>query len=505
MPTGFKNRLRSCAARAVTALFFVVVLSAAAVAQTIPCPVSANTTVSDVSYNASTVCVVQSGVTLTVASSGTLNNVGPGATGGTITNDGTFTNDGNFFNEKSTLTNFGSVFNNGDISGGTVTNTGILDNFGSMSGDSSGPLVLNNAGNLTNVGLLESGGFGSVTASTNTLGATINNTNAAILDIGGPFNNNGTIENFGGGNLTVDLGGTVTNAGNLKNDAGATLSNNGTLINNPGANLVNNGTLTTNGGFENLGILTNSGNSVLDVASGTTLANSGAIANSGVVVVEVGSVLSNLAGGSYIQTAGSLTSTYVAGTMNSVSPVQIQGGELLGSGTINGNVDNAAGLVSPGDSGIPGVLTINGSYSQGLDGALQIFLNGAAPGDFNVLDVSGLATLDGTVEIDVAPGFTPEAGDDFTFLLFGSLSGDFAHFDFDDCPTDDTCSEVVGANSLSLDILGPTSGGGGSGGSVPTPEPSTTALLAFGLLFLSGLVWMRRGAAPGRACARTMS
>jgi hypothetical protein len=105
-----------------------------------------------------------------------------------------------------------------------------------------------------------------------------------------------------------------------------------------------------------------------------------------------------------------------------------------------------------------------------------------------VLDVSGLATLDGTVDFSALSGFTPAAGDDFTFLLFGSLSGKFATIDFSNwtCPTGDGCDVVYGANSVTFDIDGPNPSEGSGGGVTSTPEPGSFALLGTALLALAG-------------------
>jgi hypothetical protein len=89
-------------------------------------------------------------------------------------------------------------------------------------------------------------------------------------------------------------------------------------------------------------------------------------------------------------------------------------------------------------------------------------------------------------------GFHPATGDDFTFLLFAGKSGDFSDIVFTDwtCPTGDTCSEVLGRGTLSLDISGSGGGGGGGGGGSAVPEPPTWLLTALGLFSL--ILWRRR-------------
>jgi hypothetical protein len=106
--------------------------------------------------------------------------------------------------------------------------------------------------------------------------------------------------------------------------------------------------------------------------------------------------------------------------------------------------------------------------------------------------VSGLVTLDGTLDFFAFPGFNPQVGEDFTFLLFGSLSGEFAKVDFTGwtCPIGDVCDVVYGTHSISLDIdaMGTGGGGGdggnGGGGGTNVPEPGTAALLMSALAFI---------------------
>ena len=102
-------------------------------------------------------------------------------------------------------------------------------------------------------------------------------------------------------------------------------------------------------------------------------------------------------------------------------------GTCSGSGTIGGNVDNN-GTVAPGNS--PGILTVDGDYTQGSGGRLLIEIDGSVPGDeHDKLVVSGAANLDGTLEVLL--GFTPAADDSFDILDAGSVSGNFSNFVMD--------------------------------------------------------------------------
>jgi hypothetical protein len=542
-PAGSKSFHRySIQAAAIVALW--VVLSGAASAQ-ITCPVTTNTSISSTVDNTASTCVINSGVTLSIASGGSLENIGPTLNSNAVViNDGTLTVNGEFANQdftflgSGTLTNFGTVFNNNVIQGGTVTNAAIFDNFGSL-GAPFFPVQLNNAGILTNAGTISVNG---VTGGTNAAGATINNTGS--LDAPN-FTNNGRLENFSGGTLSIVSidSVTFTNSATLINDAGGTINISSQFENEAGASVTNNGSITVSGfSLDNFGTFTNNGHlstanplglianpgtlnnygtidlngsgmqsvgSILNAAGATfntdssgillqgTLDNRGAISITGTggINIDPGGALINEAGSSYVQTAGF---TNVNGTLTTIPTVQIQGGVLAGNFTINGAVNNSGGNVQPGEAfpfEVPGTLTENGDYTQGSSGTLTIELGGSAPGDFSVLDVSGLASLDGTIDFDAINGFMPSAGDDFTFLLFDSLSGNFSSLDVTNwlCPTVDTCSIVTGAHSMSLDITGPSGGGGGG---TTTPEPASLILLG------TGFIWIALG---GRKLRRSIA
>ena len=94
-------------------------------------------------------------------------------------------------------------------------------------------------------------------------------------------------------------------------------------------------------------------------------------------------------------------------------------GFFQGTGVVNGNVINS-GTVSPGNS--PGTLTVNGNYTQNADGTLRIEVAGRSPGQFDLLTVSGHASLAGRLQLVRVGGFKLRVGDRITFLTAGDGS-----------------------------------------------------------------------------------
>jgi hypothetical protein len=163
--------------------------------------------------------------------------------------------------------------------------------------------------------------------------------------------------------------------------------------------------------FTNQGIVQTKTGGSLSITSPT-------VTSSGTVDVQGGTSLS--ISSVYTQTAGS---TSVNGTLADSNGVNIQGGALSGAGTINGNMANA-GQVNPGNS--PGTLTISGNYTQSPTGVLNIELGGTPAGQFDLVQVSGTAILDGTLNVILVGGFVPSTGNSFTIMTFASQTGDFA-------------------------------------------------------------------------------
>jgi hypothetical protein len=209
--------------------------------------------------------------------------------------------------------------------------------------------------------------------------------------------------------------------------------------------MENQGTLTALDSAELTGGVANSG--TLNIQSGDvsvtpadstvpTVSNTGAltVSNFGALTVTGGDFATSgtvsLAGfggivvaGNYTQTAGK---TQLANGLLTVGGlVDLEGGGVAGMGVINANVLNNAEL-DVGQPGSPGVLTIVGDYTQTSGGTLVIEIGGPnAVTDFDQLDITGQATLDGTLTVTLINGFQPNSGEGFTVLTFGSGSGSF--------------------------------------------------------------------------------
>lgn len=120
---------------------------------------------------------------------------------------------------------------------------------------------------------------------------------------------------------------------------------------------------------------------------------------------------------------GPLGALRVNGTLTNQATVTIQG-TLSGFGTITGDVTND-GTVAPGSP--LGILSIHGNYLQTPGGRLNIELAGVNVGtQYDQLNVAGVATLQGVLNIAAVNDFLYKSGNTFRPLLFGTRLNDFA-------------------------------------------------------------------------------
>lgn len=101
-----------------------------------------------------------------------------------------------------------------------------------------------------------------------------------------------------------------------------------------------------------------------------------------------------------------------------------RGSIFTGSGTIDGQVENVAGTIAPSDAAGVGVgqIEIEGRLSNSTDGTLQFDIGGLDPeSQHDQILIDGSVALAGTLEVVLAPGFQPKAGDRFTLIAQSDL------------------------------------------------------------------------------------
>jgi autotransporter-associated beta strand protein len=115
----------------------------------------------------------------------------------------------------------------------------------------------------------------------------------------------------------------------------------------------------------------------------------------------------------------------IDGSISSNASVQRRA-TLAGIGTVDGNLVNNGGTISPGASaGVPGTLTVTGNYTTAPRSAATLFIQlaGQNADQISVLNVEGNATLGGFLEVALIQGFIPQIGQSFTFINYASYTG----------------------------------------------------------------------------------
>lgn len=323
------------------------------------------------------------------------------------------------------------------VSGGTVTSsgTGFIRGAGPGAGGgtlsdvtNTGHVAIGNGEELTLAGTFTNNG--SVTLASTGSGAILRLADGTTLGGAGAvtLSNNGT--NYimgvnGGEHVTIAPGATIHGAGNIS--PGFSGGSNMIKITNQGLidADISGSALTirteqfTNTALTNAGTLRASNGATLSFTGTSTLTNNG-----GTLTASAGSTISDAGGNTLLQTDGAIDLD--GGTISFPLGVDLNGGQLIGTGTFNGPIRNNGGIVGPGHS--PGQITINGNYTQGSSGVLNIEIGGNTAGTgYDQLVVHRTATLGGTLNISLINGYRPAVGDVFTILAPNSVTGEFDH------------------------------------------------------------------------------
>lgn len=322
-----------------------------------------------------------------------------------------------------------------NIAGGTITDTGNFDVAINGSGTpGGGPTVNVTGGTISGNPMIlsqpwidfsgaGSGTFRLVGASSvftgSILSGTIGSNDHVIADArafpsyggGTVLNINSNVTNDGTLDVTDSDSSGSSVAANLEVGSGDTLTNDGTVNFDPGPGSI--GTRTLSGALSN-----DSGHAInVNFPVGVGPSQPPQLTNAGDVEVGSGQTL-NLSG-SYTQSSG-ITNLGGSGAQLVVPGTLLNGGQLIGSGTVQGDLSNGA-TVAPSPS--PATISVTGNYTQSSAGTLstQVTSTGA-----DKLAVTGTAALDGTLQVSTASGFSPSVGQQFQVLSGSSVSGTFA-------------------------------------------------------------------------------
>jgi hypothetical protein len=110
-----------------------------------------------------------------------------------------------------------------------------------------------------------------------------------------------------------------------------------------------------------------------------------------------------------------------------------------------GHLEHNSGII---EAGVGGVISVEGKLdlSTSASGTVRTVVGGLSAGQFGQVQVTGNASLNGTLQVALSGGFQPTIGQVFRPLTYGSLTGAFANIDGQNV----TYSSAYGATGLTL-------------------------------------------------------
>ncbi len=462
--------------------------------------------------------------------------------GGNLNNTGTIGLGGGaaFLQVNGTASNSGTISFTGDSeTGGSYAHFGSLVNSGTieMEGQEDGASSFSVNGDANNSGTIRSslhygGGFsvggnlnnsGLITVAGLEVGNNLSNSGSMQLsydaEIGGNFINSGDFSFSGlfGDLSTLGIHGNLTNSGQFTADGSYGTTNvniGGRLFNTPtGTVLLTDGMTVFNAGsVVNQGTLSLGWGNTFNVTGGP---HAGASALSGFTntgIVNIGPYSTLNVVGNYTQIAGQ-TNLYETGTLQ----VQGRGMAVFAGGSVYSELGTISAPVFSNAAMTFYQLSILGNYTQGPNGSLAFDIFGTEPGEYDQLNISGHAQLNGLMTVDLIHGFLPQIGNTFDIMNFASESGTFSmvlglpingeeHFVLEYNPTDLTLDVVsgplLGADNDGTILIASNVAPGSTSGitfgtasdyspSSSTPEPGSLLLFGSGLLCVAYSVHRR--------------
>ena len=386
---------------------------------------------------------------------------------------------------------------NPDYSDSLTVNSGSPSTSGLLYICDGGSVTFNNSGTTgsfhgmlsaghTGIGTLDIKNGAAVTSAAGYIGYTVGSTGTATVDGSGSTWDTGSyslnVTYKGTGTLNIKNGADVTcGSGRVGYESGSV----GTvLVDGSGSTWSTNGVITV-GDFGTGTLDIKNGAQVTSSAAGyigfqkgstgtVTVDGSGSTWNVGIYSLRVGyygTATLNVRNDAQVTTGTVFTAAY--GTVDlsdgKISANVSNEGTFRGEGDVTGSMSNA-GILSPGNS--PGYLSIGGNYTQGSSGILLIEMRESGCG---VLDITGTASLAGTLSVSFFDEYVPDVGDFFDVLWADTISGEFDYLDLSSLPPGSNFHISYNLNETGEDFVRLTC----------VPEPATIYLLGLGVLVLT--------------------
>ncbi len=343
----------------------------------------------------------------------------------------TFTNSGSFTKAGTTgTTEVRWAFNNTgitDVETGTLTFT--------AGGSASGGAFAVAAGTALQL----TGGTYVLNSGTSITGAGFARVAGAMATVAGSV----TAQNFELASGTLNGSGTLTTTSTFK-WTGGTMNGSGNTTIAPGATLLISSTSTL---LFNTRTISNQGSATWS-GSGSIAASAGAVFNNaGTFLAQNDQMLAiNGVSTATFTNSGSFTKAGTTGTTEV---------RWAFSNVASGTIDIQSGVVS-----------LTGNYAPASTTALGIKIGGLSAGtQFGQLKIGGTATLAGTLNISLTPGYVPNIGDRFPILTYASRTGTFSAMTGSDLGNGGVFTpDFSSGTSLALVVTQAT----------PTPTPANT-------------------------------
>jgi len=274
------------------------------------------------------------------------------------------------------------------------------------------------SGGGTFTGTLQGSGTLQFSGGTNTLIGGISNLDVEVYS--GVFNMNGS---YSADDTTLRFGAFNVAAGKTADTN--TLTLNGGTLNGDGDMSVSGLTTWTEGGMLGSGTTMAQGGLLFD--SATAILHSRTLENSGTAIFQ-NSFLWTGVGATIINRPGATLDIQDDFTFKDDGSATLnnQGALIKSAGSGAASID--MDFINSGSVAVQsGELRFGSDFTQTAAGLLLVEIGGLIPvSEFDQYTITGVANLDGTLDVTLSGGFTPSSGDSFEVLLYSSHVGEFA-------------------------------------------------------------------------------